>query len=253
MRRAAALLFAALALAGCGDAPRPAPGPPAIVTEQVGRGAQTAWIVRQDVPGIQPVVLFLHGWGATEPRFYRPWLDHLARQGVTVIYPRYQDSFLMPPAQALGNALAGVRLALARVGGEPGQFVVVGHSAGGALAADYAAIATTAKLPVPMAVLALYPGRTLRGAPLSIPEIDPGRIPGFVRIEALAGERDTTVGTTVARRIVAGAAQVARARRRYTLVRDPAVADHLGPQRSGPATRRVFWARLDALLAAVRR
>ena len=46
-------------------------------------GPQTATIVRPDVDGRVPVVLFLHGWGATRPRFYQPWLDHLARARAT--------------------------------------------------------------------------------------------------------------------------------------------------------------------------
>ena len=69
-----------------------------------------------------------------------------------MIYPRYQDSFVDQPAEVLGNALAGVRLALRRIDAEPGSLVVAGNSAGGAIAADYAAIAPTAKLPVPVAV-----------------------------------------------------------------------------------------------------
>ena len=57
-------------------------------------------------------MLFLHGWGATEPHFYGPWLEHLARAGNAVVYPRYQDSFAEPPTQVLGNALVGIRTAL---------------------------------------------------------------------------------------------------------------------------------------------
>ena len=100
-------LFAACGLRRCGGDDRPR-----LVTETVGRGAQSATIIRPDSNGRSLSSLFLHGWGATRPRVYRPWLDHLAREGNAVIYPRYQDSFVDPPAQALGNVLTGVRLAL---------------------------------------------------------------------------------------------------------------------------------------------
>ena len=147
MRRGA-LAGLVLALAGCGAGekaePEPRPGPARILTEQVGRGPQTAYVVRPDVNRRLPVVLFVHGWGGTLPA-YRPWLDHLARRGNVVIYPRYQDSVLTPPDQVLGNLLAGVRLALRRVDTRPGGLVVAGHSAGGALAADYAGIAREAR------------------------------------------------------------------------------------------------------------
>ena len=92
--------------------------------------------MRPDVDGRVPVVVFLHGWGATRPRFYRPSIDHLARAGNAVIYPRYQDSVVDQPSEVLGNALAGVRLALKQVDEEPGSLVVAGHSAGGALFAE---------------------------------------------------------------------------------------------------------------------
>jgi len=239
----AALLGLVLA-AGCGgEDPRP------LLTETVGRGAQTATIIRPDVERRLPVVVFLHGWGATRPRFYRPWLDHLARKGNAVIYPRYQDSFVEPPPQVLGNVLAGVRQALERIDEDPGSLVVAGHSAGGALAADYAAIARSARLPVPVAVFSAYPGRTLERVPFGLPEIDPRRIPAAIRLVAMAGARDRVVGTAPARRLV----RLAGARRRQlVVVRDPAVSDHLGPQRADGVARREFWARLDRLIREAR-
>jgi len=235
-------LLAVVFAAGCGGAE----GPPKLVTETVGSGPQTATIVRPDVDGRVPVVLFLHGWGATRPRFYQPWLDHLARQGNAVIYPRYQDSFVDQPSQVLGNALAGVRLALRRIDEQPGSLVVAGHSAGGALAADYAAIARTARLPVPVAVFSAYPGRTLRRISVGIPEIDPARIPPSTQVVALAGSDDRVVGSRVARRIAQETGG------RLVVVDDPRASDHLGPQRANAPSRREFWARLDALIRRAR-
>ncbi len=130
---------------------------------------------------------------------------------------------------------------------------MAGHSAGGALAADYAAIARQARLPVPRAILSAYPGRRLRDVAPGIPEVAPALIPPSVRIESLGGARDTVVGTAPAQRIARAATAVPRTRRRYSLIRDPAVSDHLGPQRADPASRRVFWRRLDALIGAARR
>jgi dienelactone hydrolase len=246
VRRApAAALLAALLLAGCGGGGEPR----RLITETVGRGPQTATIIRPDVGGRLPVVVFLHGWGATRPRSYRPWLDHLAREGNAVIYPRYQESFVEPPPQVLGNVLAGVRQALGRIDEDPGSLVVAGHSAGAALAADYAGIARSAKLPVPVAVFSAYPGRTLRGVPFGLPEVDPERIPAATRLVALAGARDRVVGMRPARRL----ARLAGAEHRsLVVVSDPAASDHLGPQRADAASRREFWARLDRLIRMAR-
>ena len=219
------------------------------MTETVGRGVQQSTIVRPDASGPRPVVVFLHGWGAPDPAFYRPWLEHLARRGSTVIYPRYQDSFVEPPRQALGNVLAALRIALARPGLDLNGLVIAGHSAGGALAADYAALAPTAGLPAPDAVFAAYPGRTLPSIPRGLPEIPPRLIGPGTRIVALASRADGVVGTATARAMVRGAR---RADARLVLVDDPAARDHQAPQRADAAARRTFWAPLDALIARVR-
>jgi len=243
-------VLAVVALAGCGGgAPSPQPRPERLVTETVGRGVQQSTIVRPDARGPLPVVVFLHGWGAPDPGFYRPWLEHLALRGNAVVYPRYQDSFVQPPRQALGNVLAALRIALARPGLDLHGLVVAGHSAGGALAADYAALAPTAGLPAPEAVFAAYPGRTLPRIPRGLPEIPPRLIGPGTRIVALASRADGVVGTATAR------AMVRRARRadaRLVLVEDPVAGDHQAPQRAGAASRRIFWGALDGLIERVR-
>ena len=248
------VLLMAVVTAGCGGRaeprPEPAPRPPGLVTETAGRGVQQSTIIRPDPapPAPLPVVVFLHGWGAPEPDFYRPWLEHLARRGSAVVYPRYQDSFVQPPRQALGNVLAALRIALARPGLDTGSLVIAGHSAGGALAADYAALARTAGLPAPRAIFAAYPGRRLPRIPDGLPEIPPRRIAPGTRIVAVASEADGVVGTGTARELVRGAT---RADARLVLVDDPAVADHQAPLRTDAAVRRAFWAPLDRLIARV--
>jgi len=198
-----------------------------------------------------PLVLFLHGWGATEPRFYAPWLEHLARAGNAVIYPRYQESIAEPPAQVLGNVLVGVREALTDLDADLDSLVVAGHSAGGALAADYAAIASGVGLPEPRAVFSVYPGRSLRGVGVAIPAVDPGRIPEGAALVVLSGADDGVVDPRDARAIYDGADRVAR--RRFEVISRRGASDHLGPQRASRIARKTFWARLDDLIAEARR
>ena len=128
MRRLAAALLAVLLLDGGAAADEP----PKLLTETVGSGPQTATIIRPDVDGKLPVVLFLHGWGGNRPRFHRPWLEHLAREGNAVIYPRYQDSVVEPPPRCSATCSPASARALARIDEDPRSLVVAGHSAGGA-------------------------------------------------------------------------------------------------------------------------
>ncbi len=213
----------------------------------LGPGAQAVTVLEPDgqAAGRRPVVVFLHGWSAISPRVYAPWLVHLVRTGNTVIYPRYQVSFVSPPAEALGAAVAGLKAAFAVAPPSPGSLVVAGHSAGGALSADYAASARRLDLPVPAGVFAVYPGRSLEGIPLTIPEVDPDRTPEGVRVVALGSARDLTVGTKVARRI----GRLGR----YVAVTDDRVDDHRAPTRDDAAARAAFWAPLDRLIVRARR
>lgn len=271
--RAAALVLAgALWLAGCGGdgerATTTARSGPASAREQsaartakpsaverleVGRGARSAVIFRPRGVDRPPGVVFLHGWGATEPSVYGAWIRHLVARGNQVIFPRYQDGPLSYPGVALPNAILGLRAALRRAPIADGSLVAAGHSAGGALAADLAANADRSGVPRPRAVFAAYPGRELGALPFGIPEIAPRRIASSTRILALAGTRDDIVGTRFARRIARGATRVPARRRTLRIVDDPRASDHLAPQRADPAARRVFWAALDRLIRQTRR
>jgi len=244
-----AAILAAL-LAGCagGGLERERRGEVVYARGGDGPGRVTV-VVPTNADGALPLVLFLHGWGATETRFYGPWLEHLARAGNAVVYPHYQDSVVEPPPQVLGNALVGMREALEGIDADLDSLVVVGHSAGGALAADYAAIARSVGLPVPRAVLSIYPGRALPGLEFAIPVVDPGLIPERTTLVVLGGARDGVVDPRDARAILAGAD---RAQRRFELIDAPGASDHLAPTRDTPVVRRELWRRLDELIAEAR-
>ena len=227
---------------------REAVDPDAIRRIAVGRGETSATIVVRGrlEPG-RPLVVFLHGWRLIGPKAYRAWIDHLARGGNVVIVPRYQKRTNQDPAELLGNVVAGLRTALRRVPSPYGPVVAAGHSAGGALAADYAAIAQEARLPVPDAVFAVFPGRAIR-ADASVPVFDPASIDPSTRVVALAGSRDEVVGIVPAQTLIDSLGAVPTERRRLVTVTEPAAADHFAPVFDRPAVRRQFWARLDRLI-----
>ncbi|CAA9522287.1 MAG: hypothetical protein AVDCRST_MAG13-3452 [uncultured Solirubrobacteraceae bacterium] len=224
--------------------------PPDVAVTYAGRGADAAFILRpRDKPAARlPVVLFGHGWFATNPQVYRGWVTHLVRQGNVVVYPVYQTVPYLSPELALEGFTNGVRTALRRTPHTPDGLVAVGHSAGGALVADYAATAAEAGLPVPEAVLSAYPGRKLPRFDPRIPEEDLTRIPRSTEVVALAGAADVVVGDTAARSLVRQAPDAT-----LVTVTDPTVADHRGPQRADAESRRAFWRRLDALIRRARR
>ena len=227
-------------------------GPAGVERRLTAPGVTGAWVFRpagRDGDAL-PAVIFIHGWSAPDPDTYQDWIDHLVAEGNEVIYPTYQRSpFAVDPA-VLRNVAIGVRDALALDGAavDRRRIVVAGHSAGGALAADYAASAAGLGLPRPRALMAVYPGRAIGDRHARFPEVPPSRIAAGTRILVLLGARDEIARPHWARGLFKGATRVPQGRKRLVIVRDPAVADHSGPLRTGPEARRAFWGPLDALI-----
>lgn len=247
----------ALVGAGCGtlgDEPARTSGPEAVRRVHIGRGATGAQLIfRGSLARSRRVVVFLHGWGIYGPRAYRGWMNHLARQGNVVILPRYQSGLDQAPEMILDNAVAGIRGALERMGPASRSMVLAGHSVGGALAADIAAVASERGLPAPRAVFAVSPGRALKEFPQGVPEIDPAAIPSAVRLVALASEQDTVVGERPARDLVQRAVAVPEAARTFVSIPPGPAADHYAAALDTPPARATFWRRLDGLLREIGR
>lgn len=227
--------------------PEPAP----LEWLSAGRGARGADIVRQEGSEAGTVVILLHGWLVSERRDYRAWAAHLARRGQTVILPRYQRP-RTPPDRVLGNTLRGVRSALDVVG-DPESLVAAGHSAGAALAVDYAARAAAEDLPAPEGILAIYPGRAILGYPEGIPAADPAQIDRSTRLVVMSSPIDAVVGEQPAIDLLDSVVTVPNARKRLISVSSPRAGDHYAPARASSAARRTFWTTLDRLVARVQR
>src|ERR1041385_4633559 len=150
-----------------------------VTKNRYGRGGQEYWIFEPDSPKPRsaPVIVFLHGWGGMNPLYYGAWLDHLVKRGNIVIYPRYQQNLLTAISDFTPNTLYAVKNAIHRLKTEPGhvtadlsRFATVGHSLGGLLAANVAALASESNLPQVRAVMSVEPGIT--DAPISVPLAD---------------------------------------------------------------------------------
>lgn len=219
-----------------------------------------------------PLVIFLHGFTAVDPRVYRSWIDHIVRRGAIVIYPDYQtlNPFAIGFESVLGHALTGIRAALSELDAgttarpDLARVAVVGHSLGGVLAVNYAAVAAGEGLPVPAVLMPIQPGGcdgcgellADRGAPLA----DLTAIPPSTRVLVIVGEDDSIVGERAAKTIWA-ALHIPPSNRDYvTLMSDhrglpPLRATHLLPQTAGLGGYEDAldwygtWKLLDALMA----
>jgi len=231
-------------LAGAEPEARPRPAPPgyphaSFRAERLGRGARSYWLFEpaEPAPERAPVVVFCHGWLAMNPGVYGAWIEHLARRGFVVVFPRYQADWTTKPADFLPNAVGAVRDALdvletapGRVRPDRSRFALMGHSAGGNLVALMAAVAAAEALPPARAVVAIMPGEVL---PVESPR--PADIPAETHLVVVAGDQDLVVGDGRARTIFAEAAAVPPERKAFVLYRTdrrgpvPMIADHLAP------------------------
>lgn len=96
-----------------------------------------------------PVVVFLHGFSATKPSFYKQYLEHIVKQGNFVIFPQFQRGDLVGILAESGldknkpfdhqiwlnRAITSTNQALAKISGQAdlSQLYLAGHSLGGAL------------------------------------------------------------------------------------------------------------------------
>lgn len=203
-------------------------GHASVTKKRYGTGGQEYWIFEPDSPRPRsaPVIVFLHGWGGMNPLYYGAWLDHLVKRGNIVVYPRYQSNLLTPIRDFLPNTLAAVKDALHRLQTERGhvtpdfsKFATVGHSLGGVLAANVAALASESKLPRVRAVMSVEPGIT--ESPINVPLADLKKIPAETLLLAIAGDQDTLVRDTDAKRIYYESTRVPAQNKNFiTLVSD---------------------------------
>lgn len=221
-----------------------------VIKHRYESGAREYWIYEPDQPKPRraPVIVFLHGWGGTNPAAYGAWLDHLVRRGNIVIYPRYQADLMSPVSEFTASAIEAIKNALERLTTEKGhikpdldKFAVVGHSMGGLLTANVAALAAESGLPKVRAMMPVEPGRPSN--PLGLFELelaDLAKIPADTLLLSVVGEDDVLVGDHDGKRIYHEATKVAAANKDFiTLLSDdhgePAlVAGHYAPTGADP-------------------
>ena len=193
-------------------------------------------------PDQAPVIVFSHGWGGIQPEIYGAWIKHLVKRGNIVIYPAYQDHLTTPPGTFTANAVAGVQQALHELETQPGhvkpdlsKFAYAGHSLGGVLSANLAALAEAVALPPARAVMCVEPGG-IAAAPLEGLQ----RIGQNTLLLVVVGDQDRVAPRADAKQIFDGASNIDSANKNFVvLVSDdhgrPALrADHFAP--SAPAT-----------------
>lgn len=224
-----------------------------------------------------PVVIFLHGYSADDPRSYRGWIDHIVKRGRLLVYPRYQSGALTATSAFTPNAISAVRSALNLLAARSpagnnlpdlSRIAVVGHSIGGVVSVNLAADWMNEGLPgagsQPLAVFAVEPGKTWGNGNGKMPLSDLGRIPASTLLLTLSGDDDTVAGWCDAKAFWHKAGNVPATNKDYVIVRTDRhgrpgiVANHSAPTAldsalNGPGAFdwHATWKLFDGLSGAV--
>ena len=227
-----------LAAGAAWAAPQP-PGPPAsgpgsavythegVAKSVHGEGDLQYWLYEpaKPAPESAPVVIFNHGWSAMNPVVYGAWIDHIVRRGNIVIYPRYQASVRTPTRDLTPNAIHAAKLAFEEL--QNGRHVrpqldhvaVVGHSAGGLVTANMAALARSEGLPRPKAVMCVQPGNSwIPAEKIRIPLDDMSGMPADTLLLCVVGEDDRVARDIDARKIFNESTHVPRQNKDYVIL-----------------------------------
>ena len=149
-------------------------------------------------PDSANVVVFIHGWGETNLKYYGAFIDRIVRSGNIVICPRYQKTADTAYSSYTDSCALGIQRALDTMQ-LPGHvkprlynYFVLGHSMGGVLTANMAMLYATYHLPKPLAAFSMEPGANLPGLVLS----DYTAFPSDVKYLIAIGNDDAIVDST---------------------------------------------------------
>lgn len=170
----------------------------------------------------RPVAVFFHSWGAVNPALYGGWIEHLARKGYLVLFPRFQVVNRSRPADASTLAATLVRNALDALASDdsakpdPQRVAFIGHSAGVPIALNVAAGAQASEIPAPKLIFGLTPGGIAstekdRGIMLQ----DLSAIDASTLLIAMSGDRDYLPADRASRRILQEASAIPASRKLF--------------------------------------
>lgn len=116
-----------------------------VVFNSYSKGPTEYWIIYDDSLGITQdnLIIFLHGYGASNPGCYWGWISALATAGNAIVFPKFQIGTFLPRTRAFQKRTVKViSMAISEIQKHHGVDIIrismIGHSIGGVIAANIA-------------------------------------------------------------------------------------------------------------------
>ncbi len=180
------------------------------------------------------LVILLHDWLCEDPEYYMGLIRHLCRRGMVVLFPRFQGTGSFA-ADYHANIVRSVKdfllQAFARKGTQinHGHVAIIGHGAGGILAANLAASADYFGLPAPVSLMVITPHQR------SLKLLDLTGISRKARMIVISGDQVDPANDLIAREIFYTADRIKSGNKMFVTVlsdfygQPPLIADEMAP------------------------
>jgi len=191
-----------------------------IISKEYSEDGLKYWIIAPDNTHSDkpfPVIIFNHGWGAINPSFYHAWVEHIVKRGAILIFPQSQNPNTIFALDYTEKAIKASLLAIRQIKNSSlrkiadfDNFAIVGHSIGGVVSANMAALAKNSELPHPKAVMCISPttATAFTWAWAKIPFEDLSKIPSNTLLLSVIAEDDNLALETDAKQIFSQTTQI---------------------------------------------
>jgi len=143
-----------------------------------------------------PVIVFLHGFSLLSPNNYGGWIEHIVRKGNIVIFPVFQRlPGSLVTQLSVDTAIDATNDAIEKLKKDytnneniaDKKIALIGHSVGGAMAANFAGKAGKYKTFMPVAIVSVEPCSPFE--PMISEELL-SKIPDYSYLLSIVGEQD---------------------------------------------------------------
>lgn len=174
--------------------------------KEFGKGAKKYWLIipKSQQPINPSIVVFLHGYGASNPACYGGWIDEIIKTNHVVLFPKFQSGTWFPKTKKFESRVdETIRLSAEYLKNTHGldkpDLIFVSHSLGGVISANLADFYGETSAYKVSSMLLVQPGHKVLklGSKKKYENIDPN-----TKIVCVTGNKDNVASKRFTKHII---------------------------------------------------